>query len=409
MNANFAEIQRVVDAVPDGDAVLSEVHDFLGRFVAYPSEECQIAHTLWIAHTHLMSEWDSTPRLAFLSPEPGSGKTRALEVTGLLVPRPVEAISATPAYLFRKVADPEGLPTILFDEIDTVFGPKAKDNEEVRGILNAGHRRGATAGRCFMRGNTVATEELPAYCAVAVAGLGVLPDTILTRSVVVRMRRRAPSERVEPFRHRIEAPEGRRLYANLAEWAASIRLQLSYPSMPDGVEDRAADVWEPLLAVADAAGGSWPRLARAAAVGFVAQAQESSPSLGLRLLTDLKDVFGERDCMSTEDILVALAAIEEGPWEDFKGKPLNARRLANLLKQYGVSSKVVRVGSTTPRGYAREDLHDPWVRYLGAPSPKSATSATNATGAYENGCEKRHGVADVAHVADFAEAARGAP
>jgi hypothetical protein len=118
---------------------------------------------------------ESTPRIAFLSPEPGSGKTRALEVTELLVPNPVEAVNVTPAYLFRKVGDPEGAPTILFDEIDTVFGPKAKDNEEIRGLLNAGHRRGAVAGRCVVRGKIVETEEIPAYCAVALAGLGGLP------------------------------------------------------------------------------------------------------------------------------------------------------------------------------------------------------------------------------------------
>ncbi len=120
------------------------------------------------------------------------GKSRALEVTELLVPRAIHAINATPAYLFRKVSDEAGPPTILFDEIDTVFGPKAKDNEDIRGMLNAGHRRGAMAGRCVVRGKVVETEELPAYCAVALAGLGDLPDTILTRSVIVKMRRRAP-------------------------------------------------------------------------------------------------------------------------------------------------------------------------------------------------------------------------
>ena len=80
----------------DGAALLNSVHAFLGRFVAYPSEHTHTAHVLWIAHTHLMDAWESTPRIAFLSPEPGSGKTRALEVTELLVPRPVEAINVTP-------------------------------------------------------------------------------------------------------------------------------------------------------------------------------------------------------------------------------------------------------------------------------------------------------------------------
>jgi len=399
MSASVAEIQRRVDAIADGDAILSEVYDFLGRFVAYPSPACQVAHTLWIAHTHLMERWDSTPRIAFLSAEPGSGKTRALEVTSLLVPQPIEAINATPAYLFRKVADPEGLPTILFDEIDTIFGPKAKDNEEIRGVLNAGHRKGAMAGRCVVRGKTVETEELAAYCAVAVAGIGNLPDTILTRSVVVRMRRRAPTERVQQFRRRLEEAQGHELRDRLAGWAVLVQPRIEFQDMPAGIEDRNADVWEALLAVADAAGGIWPSTARAAAISLVAQSKESTPSIGIRLLSDLRVIFGDREYLSTEDLLTALAAVEEAPWGDWKGKPINPRQLANFLRPYGVASKVIRFGSGTPRGYARADLYDPWMRYLSA-SPECATSATSETRGNLNG----HSVADVADVAHLGEA-----
>src|SRR5438477_11510967 len=116
-----------------GEIMLGRVFNFLGRFVAYPSEQAHVAHVLWIAHAHLMDKWDSTPRLAFLSPEPGSGKTRALEITELLVPHAVAAINVSPAYLLRKVGSADARPTVLYDEIDTVFGPKAKDNEEIRG------------------------------------------------------------------------------------------------------------------------------------------------------------------------------------------------------------------------------------------------------------------------------------
>ena len=144
---------------------------------------------------------------------------------------------------------------ILYDEIDTVFGPKVKDNEDIRGMLNAGHRHGATAGRCVVRGKIVETEELPAYCAVALAGLHDLPDTILTHSVVIRMRRRAPGERIEPFRHRVHRAEGHLLRDQLAEWAGEVGagLEDAWPDMPPGIEDRAADVREALLAVADVA------------------------------------------------------------------------------------------------------------------------------------------------------------
>ncbi len=371
----------------DGRDLLDAVHAFLGRFVAYPSGHAHVAHTLWIAHAHLMDAWESTPRIAFLSPEPGSGKTRALEVTELLVPRAVEAINTTPAYLFRKVADPEGLPTILHDEIDTVFGPRtAKDNEEVRGLLNAGHRRGAVAGRCVVKGKNIETEELPAYCAVALAGLGDLPDTLLSRAVVVRMRRRSPDEQIEPFRRRVHKHDGIALREQLAAWAEPMItvLSSSWPDMPEGIADRDADVWEALLAIADACGGDWPDRARVAAVALVAAARAAPPSLGVRLLSDLRDVFGDAEAMSTESILTALREMDEAPWADLKGKPLDPRGLAARLRHYGVKSTNVRIGDSVPKGYLRTDLHDPWGRYLGGYSvgvagKESATSATSAT------------------------------
>jgi hypothetical protein len=256
---------------------------------------------------------DSTPRIAFLSAEPESGKTRALEVTELMVPHPVEAVNVSPAYLFRKVASEEGTPTILYDEIDTVFGPKAKENEEIRGLLNAGHRRGAVAGRCVVRGHVVETEELPAYCAVALAGIGDLPDTILTRSVIIRMRRRAPNECVEPWRRRLHVGEGEELHSRLAAWAAQVLEQCTnnFAEMPDGISDRSADVWEALLGVADAAGGDWPKRACVTAVTLVMATREDRDSIGIRLLADLKEVFGEADTRPTDYLLAALHNLPE--------------------------------------------------------------------------------------------------
>jgi hypothetical protein len=381
-----------------GAALLNDVRDFLARFIVYPSLHAHIAHVLWIAHAHLMEAWESTPRIAFLSPEPASGKTRALEASGLLVPLPVEAINVTPAYLFRKVGSEQGLPTILYDEIDTVFGAKAKDNEEVRALLNAGHRKGAVAGRCVVHGATVLTEEIPAYCAVALAGLGWLPDTILSRSIVIKMRRRAAGERIEPFRRRVHAEQGHAIRDRLAGWAKIILEEATdaRPEMPFGVDDRNADIWESLLAIADIAGSAWPERARAAATALV-KIKDEEPSLGIRLLADLKTVFGDADQMTTADILPALAALDEAPWCDIegRGKPLDARGLGNHLRPYGVRSKNIVVGATRPKGYARADLHDAWIRYL---PPQPATSATAATSATIPDT-----VADVADVADFLE------
>jgi hypothetical protein len=379
--------------VGTGQGMMEAVYNFLGRFVSYPSEHTQTAHALWIIHTHTMDKWESTPRLAFLSAEPASGKTRALEITELLVPNPVCAVNVSPAYLFRKVGSEEGV-TILFDEIDTVFGPKARENEEIRGLLNAGHRRGAVAGRCAVRGKEIVTEEIPAYAAVALAGLGWLPDTIMTRSVVIRMRRRRTDEKVEPFRRRVHASEGHEICHQIETWSKGATIH--WPAMPPEIQDRDADVWEPLIAVADAIGGVWPARARAAGVALVTASKDVEPSLGIRLLTDLRQVFGDAEEMSTKSILQELNSLEESPWGTLRGKPMDERGLANRLKQYGVKSRTVRIGGKTPKGYRRVDLFEVWGRYLPALPDKCATTATGAT-------NKDFLADDVAAVADVAE------
>ena len=207
----------------DGDALLDSVHAFLCRFVSYPSRHASVAHTLWIAHTHMMGIWDSTPRIAFMSPERGSGKTRALEVTELLVPRPVHSVNNSVAYVIRTIADEDGRPTILYDEVDALFGNKTPDKADLLALLNAGHRKGATSGRCVTGAGPVKLEELPAYCAVALAGLRDLPDTIGSRSIFIEMRRRAPDEPVEPFRERIHKNQAGPIYGGLAAWASFVR------------------------------------------------------------------------------------------------------------------------------------------------------------------------------------------
>jgi hypothetical protein len=378
--ASVAVATEELEAEPahGGALVLDQLESFLKRFIAYPSEAARIAHVLWIAHTCLMDRWDSTPRIAFLSPEPGSGKSRCLEVTEPLVPRAVHAVNTSPAYLFRKVSDEGGPPTILYDEIDTVFGPKAKDNEDIRGMLNAGHRKGAVAGRCVVRGNVVSTEELPAYCAVALVGLNDLPDTIMSRAIVIRMRRRAPGEYVEPWRARINGPEAKPIAEDLAKWASSLPDSLQWPDMPVEIEDRNADVWESLLVVADAAGGEWPIRARAAAVEFVRGSKDHSSSLGVLLLTDLARVFTEAKTsqLSTHAILGALHALEESPWADLRGKALDARGLSRHLGKYGVNPVQIWLDGKNVHGYRASDLLDPCRRYCTAEAVETLGALT---------------------------------
>ncbi len=165
------------------------------------------------------------------------------------------------------------------------------------------------------------------------------------------------------------------LRGQLERWAAQVRDELrdAYPEMPDGLEDRPADVWEPLLAVADAAGGDWPQRARVAAVALVAQTAEGPQSLGVLLLQHIAYVFTELreiDQLATADLIDRLCELDEAPWGDLRGKPLDARGLARRLKPYEINGRSVRVQERVVRGYAREDFHDAWSRYLPGPPPQ---------------------------------------
>lgn len=352
----------------DAADLLERVMHFAGRFICYPSIETHIAHTLWIAHAHFIEAWQSTPRLAFLSPEPGSGKSRAMEITGLLVPRALLMVNSTPAFMLRAISDPEGRPTFLCDEIDTIYGERGRGNEELRGLINSGYRKGASTGKCGGSNGHFVPEFFETYAAIALAGLGSLPDTVMSRAVIIRLRKKGPQERIEHYRLRQHEALGHALRDELATWAL-ITVDTArdlVPMMPPGIEDRNADVWEPLVAVADLAGGRWPTRAREAAHALIAATKSTvEPTLGVQLLNDVRDCFGDRNHVSTAEIIKSLTTLEEAPWADLRGRRLDPRTLAQLLGDYGIKSVSIRleVGST-PKGYKRADFYDAWERYL---------------------------------------------
>lgn len=358
-----------MSATESGAELLDEVRAFIARFVAFPSPDALVAVTLWTVMTHVADHLFTTPRLALLSPEPGSGKTRVLEVLALLVAAPMLVFNASAAAIFRTLTT--SMRTLLFDEVDAIFKNRGKDgetSEDLRALLNSGYRRGATIPRCVGPRHDV--QNFPVFAPAALAGLGELPDTIMSRSVIIRMRKRLRSEPVEPFRSRIHEPEAEPLAQRISEWAKQHgeAIGAAWPKLPPGVVDRNAELWEPLLAVADAAGGHWPDTARAACIELLKVAEERDVSLGVRLLIDLRTVFGDLDAMSTADILEDLHRLEEAPWGDLYGKPLAPRGLARMLKAYEVRSTKVKVDGKSLQGYRREDLWEAWERYA-APLP----------------------------------------
>src|ERR1043165_3260906 len=226
---------------PQGAAILDSLHTALTRYVILPSPAAVDAVVLWIAATHAQPAWAHAPRLVIRGPEKRCGKSRLLDVVEAVCHEPFITVNSSPAAVYRSISDDP--PTMLVDEADTIFGATAGTNEELRGLLNAGHQRNRPAKRWDVNTNTV--ESIPTFAMAALAGIGAMPDTIEDRAVVIRMRRRAPGESVAPFRHRRDRPALTSGAARLARWLGRhlAELERAEPTMP--LEDRAADTWEP--------------------------------------------------------------------------------------------------------------------------------------------------------------------
>ncbi|MDT5039420.1 MAG: hypothetical protein QOE51_405 [Actinoplanes sp.] len=373
-----------------GAMVLDQVAAFIRRYVAFPSEHALTAVTLWAAHTHAASLFYVTPRLVLDSAEPGSGKTRVLELLNLLVRLPEMTISASTAALFRMISlQPH---TILFDEVDAIFNPKnGGNNEDLRALLNAGYKRTATVARCVGDAKNMRVERFAVFAPVALAGLaGNMPPTILTRAVVVHMRRRKQSERVEPFEEQYAEAEAAPIRDALEGWITdrAEALKAARPKMPDGVDDRPAEVWKALLAIADEAGAGWPDAGRAAARYFVLDTADA-PTFGTRLLADLRTLFAGRDRMPTAEILEALTADTDKPWGDLGGKPLDSRRMSRELSRYGVAPWTIKLldgSGKSAKGYTayptegNVGLSDAWERYLPDAGSRNQRNEGNRAG-----------------------------
>src|SRR6266545_6108218 len=340
----MVRVPAIPPRLPEGASLLAELHAALTRYVILPSAEAADAVTLWIAASHAQPAWEHAPRLAVVSPLKRCGKSRLLDVVAETCWAPLITVNATIAAVVRSIGgDP---PTLLVDEADTLWGSKkqADNNEDLRGLLNAGHQRNRPMLRWDVTSRTA--ERLDTFAMAMLAAIGELPDTIMDRAVVVRMRRRAPGERVDPYRTRRDAPPLNRLRDRLTGWAREHLRELHHaaPAMP--LEDRAADTWEPLIAVADLAAGDWPARARTAAAAMTEAEgqQEENTSASVRLLADLREVFDQADAeaLYSATILNALHKLDEGPWADWYGHPLRPRELANQLRAYGVRPRDVR-------------------------------------------------------------------
>jgi hypothetical protein len=388
---HLAAGQCTGDFRPCGDAasaelapLLDEVRVFLRRYVVL-SDAQLAAVALWVAHTHAFAAAETTPYLEICSAEKESGKTRLLETLELVVARPWLTGRMSISALARRI-DAEQ-PTLLLDESDALFASDRAYVQDLRGILNSGFRRGGSHTINVPAGqNGWAPADFSVFSAKAIAGIGNLPDTIASRSISIRLKRRRPDELVERFRHRrahdLAAPLRDRLEQFLPKCVERLaELIEAEPEMPSGLSDRAEDVWEPLLAIADLAGGDWPDRAREAAVELSGNRGENVESVGVRLLGDIRSIFDQhgRDQIGSAELVSLLILIEESPWGGWnRGKGLSTHTLARQLKGFGITPGHTRDGSA--RGYSIDQFDDVFARYL-EPTAEESVKASNPVSA----------------------------
>ena len=326
------------EALPEDLAdLLDAVAVELDRYVYFTSIHHAPAIALFAAYTHAFEAFDIAPYLHIHSPEPQCGKSLLLDVLECLVAVPLATGNITSAAMFRALEDRRG--TLLWDEVDRVFlGGRSQDPKtaELQGILNTGYRRGNPVLR--MGGAKYQEiEEFDAFGPKVLAGIGRLPATVADRCIPIRLQRKPPGITKHRFRSRVDRPKLLSYESQLAKVMASddlvTRLSLSWPHLPEVLGDRAQDIWEPLLSLAEEAGGDWTERARKCASALQNGREESEGSIGIQLLHDIKKIWsGDQQAMTSSDIRARLLQLEEAPWREWSGGPITLRFLATHLR-----------------------------------------------------------------------------
>jgi hypothetical protein len=343
---------------------LDRVVAFIRRYVVLAAEAADFL-ALWTAHTWAFEAAETTPYVRVVSPERQCGKTRLFETLEKLTRRGWHTIDVTAAVLYRK-GEAEA-PTLLFDEVDQM---PFDDRRGVISVLNAGYKISGRVWRATDKGELL---EFNAFYPKAIAGLdnGKVPDTIVDRSVHVRLKRRRPDETIARFRHGVADREAEPLRDALRAWAVPNLETLAHaePAMPDGLSDREEEVWEPLVAIADLAGADWPRRARRAAVALAGAKQEDDDTVGVRLLAAVRALFIERDdpqWIPTIEVVTWLNAQEDANWSSWNDRGgIKIPDVSRLLRRYDAGPKLRRPGGGRDpvRGIWLDTIEDSWSRY----------------------------------------------
>jgi hypothetical protein len=372
--------------------LLERIENFLRRFVRFTDEReshevCVLA--LYVLHTWALDGAHATPYLHIKSPAKRAGKTRLLEVLQSVCRDSIRASSITASAVFQLIEAKR--PTLLIDEVDAIFSARGEYTDALRGVLNDGYKPGGVAIRGTQEGEP---REFSTWCPKVLAGIenATLPDTITDRCLVISLERKLKSEPLERLRARKIEASTQEMRDRLNDWAmlAVDRLAEFEVETLDSISDRAEEIAEPLLAIAEDAGGDWPARARSAVLALADQ-DSGGDDHGTLLLAKLHELFGPVSILSTKEIVKGLREDETLPFAE-----VNAQQVAKLLAPYGIRPHQIKFQQDNMRGYRRRQFERVWEHYL-TPA-EAATDATGATDGFPMGTEE---VADVAGVADF--------
>jgi hypothetical protein len=354
----------------DGDALLDSIRRVFRRYIVLPSD-ADIALSLWVLHAWTYDAGDISPFLVLVSPTKRCGKTNTLILLLYLTPRSELSSNITGPALFRYIE--QSHPTLLIDEGDSFL----KDNEELRGILDSGHTKAAAYVRRSVEENGEhKTRRFSTWTPKGIATIRGLADTLEDRSVTIMLQRKPPGAEVERLRKR-DNEEFANLRRRAARWRADNfdKLIDPDPKVPEALNDRAADNWRPLLAIADLAGGDWPERARQAACLLSGEAHDDA--IGVELLKDIRFAFGDAAAIRSADLVAKLAEDPERPWADWKhGRSLSQNQLGRLLSKFGISSETVDIpGLKSAKGYRRIRFEEAWAAYCPVKTPSPPDEA----------------------------------
>jgi hypothetical protein len=346
----------------DGAALLDALRAHFRRYVVLP-EHADIALALWTLNTWAFESFDIAPYLSITSPTRRCGKTVLMTMLYWLCRRGKKSDSMSKPAIYRSV-DTER-PTLVLDEVGWVLDPK----DERQGILCGGFERNGFVEVCEGEGRSITTRLFSTFCPKAFGLIGQLTATLTDRSIVIPMRRKTPAEKAERLRRR-DTEEHGQLRRRCLRWATDNVEALAQVASPGltALNDRANDLWEPLLAIADRVGGVWPDRARTAALALSGGDLAGDDTQGAELLADARRAFdaGKLPEMTTKTFISALCDDPERPWASYaKGEPITDRQLAKLLRPFGIVSVTVHpLGAPHAKGYRRADFEDAWGRYL---------------------------------------------